>query len=1142
MTWTLRRILGVIVALSSFAVAATLFWVTGTYQQFAIRNQQETIAGTVSDLVFRQIEAHERDVFSFINEWSRLSTLVNGMIEQDERRAQLAADRMMLTREVAEGSVRLRNVVIYSKDHEAVASARRGTNESVSSVPGALDRLQQRDLKSQRQITPLLWRSEDGRPLHSTIAPIGGFRVAGFVEFVTDPIPHMDGVSDALPGLFRLTDINGDTLFESVENGLHSDDGTTPVLDALSVPIPSSNGDTWAIATLTRDISAFNTAVEQLRNRALGIIAMVIVASVLIGWMMLRIAVFRRLHDFAAAMKSLANGNTDIAIPDVGSDEFAVMRTSLDSLRDAVRDREEAARALSVSEQRLRAIIDNTPSPIFLTDASGRYTLVNESFAARVGSNRDEMIGKTAFDYLPEEVATVVRSEESRVLQARESLQREVEFDGDDGYYVGLMVTFPVFDADGNMTGVGTIASDITDRKRSERELYVAREKAEEHSKLQRIILDNVGQGILVFEGGDKSVLWNGLATRFTGLDDAFLAGGASLRDCDEFQVAHFPFNDATTAKADTFRKRFEAGERGFVVTYQRRGFDNLSWVQVSLRSLADGMVVQTYQDISDLRQAIHVAQDAQHIAEVANRSKSLFLSNMSHELRTPLNAIIGFTDFVIQNEVDPLTPEQQESLEEVLQAGRHLLALIDDVLDLAKIEAGKISLSLQPIDTGKIIDECISLTASLATGADIALHNRLASRKLPAIKADRIRFKQVILNLLSNAIKYNSAPGNVYVELGANAPGRVRIDVRDDGPGIPEARLKHLFEPFNRLGLENSAVEGTGIGLTITRTLISQMGGNIAVDSVVGKGSTFSVEMPTSDEDVSRTAGADALSSGLEAEIAGRVLYIEDNPANLELVRKILQRQPKIEFTGTPTGESGIERARADHPDVILLDINLPDLNGFEVMEVLRASPETKDIPVVALTAAATNHDRRRGEAAGFLDYLTKPIASSELLATLERALSAPRLRAVNLPVGYAARVLVVDDARINLIVVPKQMARLGVDCDVTDDPERALEWLKTGRYTMALVDINMPVLDGLELTRRLRAAEQTTGRHTDIIALTATNPSDADAVAYQRAGMNGVLTKPVTLSELSATLHRHFATVGATLGGPDDAGVCLA
>jgi len=358
-----------------------------------------------------------------------------------------------------------------------------------------------------------------------------------------------------------------------------------------------------------------------------------------------------------------------------------------------------------------------------------------------------------------------------------------------------------------------------------------------------------------------------------------------------------------------------------------------------------------------------------------------------------------------------------------------------------------------------------------------------------------------------------------------------LRVGVRDEGMGISEDRISTLFEPFNRLGFENSAIEGTGIGLTITKELVEQMGGRIFVDSVVGAGATFWLEMQISEKAAEcRDRGPGAI-EGVGTGVKGRILYIEDNPANLELVRKIFSRQPGIEFIDAPNGELGIERARHEVPDVILLDINLPGVDGFQVLEQLRNMPETRSIPVIALTAAAREADTKRGQAAGFFTYLTKPIVARELMAALRRALQpSPSSGAgIDLQVNVG-KVLIVDDMPIVLAVTREQLTRLGLASDVEQDPFRALEMLKAGTYGLALVDIGMPKMSGMELTRRLRAVERDTGAHTPVIALTAGYGGEGDTAHYRRAGIDGELSKPVNIEELTSTLRRWGASKNAT------------
>ncbi|HEX8785564.1 MAG TPA: ATP-binding protein [Telluria sp.] len=365
--------------------------------------------------------------------------------------------------------------------------------------------------------------------------------------------------------------------------------------------------------------------------------------------------------------------------------------------------------------------------------------------------------------------------------------------------------------------------------------------------------------------------------------------------------------------------------------------------------------------------------------AREANRAKSAFLSSMSHELRTPLNAILGFAQILASGAM-PTTPEQKtEFAGHIVKSGRHLLTLINEILDLAKVEAGAVALSMGPVGLGEILAECRTMIAPLATTRGIQV--RYPEPQSTAVLADRTRLKQVLLNLLSNAVKYNRDGGMVTVECAQCGAQRLRVSVRDTGMGLGSEQLAALFQPFNRLGQEGGTQEGTGIGLVVTRRLIELMGGTIGVSSSPGVGSTFYIELSTAEPSAPASSAVPALSAAADdgaavAAAAPRlVLYIEDNPANLKLVQEIVAFRPDLRLLPAPDGRAGLSLARSQRPEVILTDLNLPGMSGLEVLGELRRDPDTSGIPVIALTANAMPRDIERGLAAGFARYLTKPI-----------------------------------------------------------------------------------------------------------------------------------------------------------------------
>jgi len=382
--------------------------------------------------------------------------------------------------------------------------------------------------------------------------------------------------------------------------------------------------------------------------------------------------------------------------------------------------------------------------------------------------------------------------------------------------------------------------------------------------------------------------------------------------------------------------------------------------------------------------------KNAMAMAEKANLAKSDFLSSMSHELRTPLSAILGFAQLMESGSPTPTTT-QKRSIDQILKAGWYLLELINEILDLALIESGKLSLSLEASSLSEVMHECRAMVESQAQKRGISVV--FPQFDIPYfVNADRTRVKQVLINLLSNAIKYNKVGGTVVVICNANASGRIRISVEDTGEGLAPDKLVQLFQPFNRLGQEAYGEEGTGIGLVVCKRLIELMGGVIGVESTVGKGSVFWIDLnltakPQPAAGVAESAAGTDLRLQADAQLH-TLLYVEDNPANLMLVEDLIARRPDIRLLSARDGHRGIEIARASLPDVILMDINLPGISGIRALRILAEDPATAHIPVVALSANAMPRDIEKGLEAGFFRYLTKPIKVNEFMDTLDLAL----------------------------------------------------------------------------------------------------------------------------------------------------------
>lgn len=385
--------------------------------------------------------------------------------------------------------------------------------------------------------------------------------------------------------------------------------------------------------------------------------------------------------------------------------------------------------------------------------------------------------------------------------------------------------------------------------------------------------------------------------------------------------------------------------------------------------------------------------ENAKAIAEKANLAKSEFLSSMSHELRTPLNAILGFAQLMATDTPAP-TAEQKQSIDQILQAGWYLLRLINEILDLAMIESRKVTISQESMSLTDVLRDCQAMIEPQAHGRHIQM--TFLHMETPFfVHADRTRVKQVLINLLSNSIKYNRPGGGVIVECVLQNTNRVRVIVKDTGNGLSTEQIAQLFQPFNRLGQESGDEEGTGIGLVVTRQLVELMGGAIGVESTVGMGSTFWVELNTSSapeleygEATSMSMEQKRYSDNNSEPMQRTLLYVEDNPANLALVEQLIARRSDIKLLAAINAHQGIQLARVYQPDVILMDINLPGISGFDALKILQTDPATANIPVIALSANAMPRDVEKGMEAGFFRYLIKPIKVDEFMQALNIAL----------------------------------------------------------------------------------------------------------------------------------------------------------
>ena len=545
----------------------------------------------------------------------------------------------------------------------------------------------------------------------------------------------------------------------------------------------------------------------------------------------------------------------------------------------------------------------------------------------------------------------------------------------------------------------------LEDQEELNRQLQRTSTAAEISEEKLAITLNSIGDAVIATDADGRVTLLNPLAQRLTG----WTLAEALNRPIEE--IFHI-INQKTRLPSlvpvrDALIHNTTHGLSNHTILIARDGTEcDIADSCAPIRTRAGQTVgaVLVFRDVTErtrLDQVLHdrtiELENARSGADKANLAKSDFLSSMSHELRTPLSAILGFAQLMESGSPAP-NAAQKRSIEQILKAGWYLLDLINEILDLALIESGKLSLSMEPMSLAAVMHECEMMIEPQA-------HQRGVSVSFPRVdvpcfvKADRTRIKQILINLLSNAVKYNTMGGTVIVDCIAPAPGRIRICVRDTGAGLPEEKLAQLFEPFNRLGQQADTSEGTGIGLVVCKRLIELMGGVIGVESTVGKGSVFWIEMNVTAEPQTATSTATRMPTQQAQAHAqsSTLLYVEDNPANLMLVEDLIARRPDIRLLSASDGVHGIAIAHAARPDVILMDINLPGISGIDALRVLAEDPATAHIPVIALSANAMPRDIEKGLEAGFFRYLTKPIRVNEFMQTLDVAMEFARQEAAH-------------------------------------------------------------------------------------------------------------------------------------------------
>lgn len=630
--------------------------------------------------------------------------------------------------------------------------------------------------------------------------------------------------------------------------------------------------------------------------------------------------------------------------------------------------------ALELSEQNFRQIFQEAPIGMAVVGLDEKFLQTNAKLCQMVDYSEAELQNRTPIDITHQDDVEFSREIAKSMLSGMHS-RVEKRYVRKDGEVVSAARTGCVIhDENGNPRHFLIMIEDISNRKKAE-------EAVRDSEERYRLLFETNPYPIWVYDPQTLSFLAvNQAAVDCYGFSrEEFLS--MNIKDIRPNEDVAALLDDVSQFSSETTRWR-----------HRKKNGTEID-VEITARSISfnghEARLVLV-NDVTERLRGEKVIEQAKDEADRANKAKSEFLSRMSHELRTPLNAILGFGQLL---ERQNPTQTQRGRIQHVINAGRHLLGLINEVLDISRIEAGRMQLSLEPVCVAEAIGETIDLMRPLAQKRRMTLRVDVDLDASAHVHADRQRFKQVLLNLLTNAVKYTPVSGKVTVSCAANGNDKLRIRVADTGSGIAQEKLARLFTPFDRLGAEQSGVEGTGLGLALSQRLMQAMGGSIGVENSSHAGSTFWLELPRAESPLEKSTSRKPQTHRRQACEGGKkrtVLYIEDNLSNLTLIEQLLEERPEIELLTAMQGQVGLDLARDQSPDLVLLDLHLPDLPGWQVLSQLKANEATTEIPVVVISADATSNQTTRLLKAGAVHYLTKPLDVVEFFRVLDMTLSA--------------------------------------------------------------------------------------------------------------------------------------------------------
>lgn len=710
---------------------------------------------------------------------------------------------------------------------------------------------------------------------------------------------------------------------------------------------------------------------ESSASLTIGISASIGLLVGLIAMLLLARGVVRRVRLNEENARRLAEG-LPLLPPEPVADEVGRVGMALQRAAGLLGERQAA---LTESEARYRALIRNFPNgAVALFDHELRFTLMDGKGLDVIGLSKETFEGKTLSEALGAISPENVRTAEPlfRAALRGESITMERPF----GDRIFLVQYVPVRSERGEVIAGMLVALDITDRKRAEEEVRHTQTFLDS-------IVENIPNMVFVKSAEDlRFVRFNKAGEELLGFPRAELIGRNDYDFFPEDEADFFTLKDREVLEG---KQLVDIAEEPIDTKSKGRRILHTKKIPILDEEGQPAYLLGISEDITERKLAEEKLRRAKDEAERADRAKDEFLSRMSHELRTPLNAVLGFAQIL---DMDELAEEQHDSVRQILSGGRHLLGLIDEVLDITRIATGKLPLSPEAVSVLEVLTEAADLIQPLATQRGIRV--RVGDANGLHVLADRQRLKQVLLNLLSNGVKYNREGGEVAVTWERSPPDRLRIRIADTGVGIPVEVMERLFAPFDRLGAETSSVEGTGLGLALSKGLIEAMGGSIEAESEAGSGSVFTIELRLAEAPLQRyqrerPGGQDTQGDEVPA---CTILCIEDNLSNLNLIERIFAGRPHFRLLSAMQGSLGLELAREHRPDLILLDLHLPDVAGDEALQKLRQDPTTRRIPVVMISADATHGQIKRLLAAGADDYLTKPLDVKRFLETVDTVL----------------------------------------------------------------------------------------------------------------------------------------------------------